>query len=328
MPGAVLSIVGLATLLWGLIEGPTRGWTSTDVLGAFAVGGALVVAFLLWERHTPNPMLDLNFFRNPRFSAASGSITLTFMALMGMIFGLTQYLQSVLGFSPLKAGAMLIPMSAVMMVLAPMSARVVERVGTKAVVGTGLVIVSAALLLQTRLSADSSAVEIILTTIVLAVGMANVMAPATESIMGSLPRTQAGVGSAVNDTTRQMGGAIGVALIGSLIASVYRGDVRSGLSAAGAPDAVVARASSTVQAGVAVGQQVAAGSRDQFLTVVHDAFLSGYHLGTLVAACITLLAATGVFLWLPARASVPRDAVIPLDAAADADAGADEVAVA
>jgi EmrB/QacA subfamily drug resistance transporter len=324
VPGAVLSIAGLATLLWGLIEGPTRGWTSTGVLGAFAVGGALIVGFLLWERHTPTPMLDLDFFRNPRFSAASGAITLTFMALMGMIFGLTQFLQSVLGFSPLKAGAVLIPMSAVMMVLAPMSARVVERVGTKAVVGTGLLIVSTALLLQTRLDAGSSTIEVILTTLVLAVGMSNVMAPATESIMGSLPRAQAGVGSAVNDTTRQMGGAIGVALIGSLIASVYRGDVRSGLGEAGAPDAVVARASSTVQAGVAVSRQVAAGSRDQFLTVVHDAFLSGYHLGLLVAAGITLLAAAGVFLWLPARATVPRDAVVPLGPAMDAD----EVAVA
>src|SRR5262249_16294071 len=154
--------------------------------------------FLLWERTTPTPMLNLDFFRNPRFSAGSGAITLTFMALMGVIFGLTQYLQSVLDFSPLKAGAILMPMSVVMMFLAPMSARVVERVGTKAVVGTGLIIVSVALLLQTRLDAGSSTIEVILTTLVLAVGMANVMAPATESIMGSLPRAQAGVGSAVN----------------------------------------------------------------------------------------------------------------------------------
>ena len=183
---------------------------------------------------------------------------------------------------------------------------------------------SLSLLLQTRLDAGSSTIEVILTTLVLAVGISNVMAPATESIMGSLPRAQAGVCSAVNDTTRQMGGAIGVALIGSLIASVYRGDVRTGLSEAGAPEGVVASASSTVQAGAAVSRQVAAGSRDQFLTVVHDAFLSGYHLGLLVAAGITLMAAAGVFLWLPARATVARHAVVPLDAPADAD----EVAVA
>ena len=115
------------------------------MLGAFALGIVLIAAFLTWERHTDEPMLDVNFFKRPRFSAASAAITFTFMALMGTIFVLTQYLQSVHGFSPLKAGAVLIPMSAVMMVLAPTSARIVERVGTKLVLGSGLIVVSVAL---------------------------------------------------------------------------------------------------------------------------------------------------------------------------------------
>jgi Na+/melibiose symporter-like transporter len=264
-------------------------------------------------------MLDVNFFRNRRFSAASAAITLTFMALMGMIFGLTQYLQSVLGFSPLKAGAILIPMSLVMMVLAPLSARLVERVGTKLVVGSGLVIVSLALLSQTLLSASTPTTVVILTTLLLASGMANVMAPATESIMGSLPRAKAGVGSAVNDTTRQVGGAVGVALIGSLLASVYRADVRTGLGDLGVSGSVVSRASSTVQAGVATGADVGGAAGRDIVTVAHDAFLSGYHLGVLVAAGITLAAALGVFLWLPARATVPTDAVLPLGPDDDAD---------
>jgi EmrB/QacA subfamily drug resistance transporter len=319
LPGAALSIVGFATLLWGLIEGPTRGWTSPGVVGAFAVGLTLLGLFLWWERTTPTPMLDLNFFRNRRFSAASAAITLTFMALMGMIFGLTQYLQSVLGFSPLKAGALLIPMSVVMMVLAPMSARIVERVGTKLVVGSGLLVVSAALLSQTQLTASTPTILVVLTTLLLAVGMANVMAPATESIMGSLPRAKAGVGSAVNDTTRQVGGAVGVALIGSLLASVYRGDVRTGLADAGVSGSLVGKASSTVQAGVAVGGDVGGRAGATIVSVAHDAFLSGYHLGVLVAAAITLTAAAGVFLWLPARATVPADAVVEVTPADDAD---------
>jgi EmrB/QacA subfamily drug resistance transporter len=319
LPGAALSIVGLATLLWGLIEGPTRGWTSPGVVGAFAGGLTLLGLFLWWERTTPTPMLDLNFFRNRRFSAASAAITLTFMALMGMIFGLTQYLQSVLGFSPLKAGALLIPMSVVMMVLAPMSARIVERVGTKLVVGSGLLVVSAALLSQTQLTASTPTILVVLTTLLLAVGMANVMAPATESIMGSLPRAKAGVGSAVNDTTRQVGGAVGVALIGSLLASVYRGDVRTGLADAGVSGSLVGKASSTVQAGVAVGGDVGGRAGATIVSVAHDAFLSGYHLGVLVAAAITLTAAAGVFLWLPARATVPADAVVEMTPEDDAD---------
>ena len=312
VPGAALSIAGLATLLWGLIEGPTEGWGSPQVLGAFAVGLAVIGAFLWWEQRTDEPMLDLGFFRDRRFSAASGAITLTFMAMMGVIFALTQFLQSVLGFSPLEAGAILLPMSAVMMVLAPTSARIVERVGSTAVLGSGLVVISIALALQATLDASSSTLHVILVTMLLAVGMANVMAPATESIMGSLPRAKAGVGSAVNDTTRQMGGALGVALLGSLLASVYRDDVRSGLAGSGVPDTVVARASSTVQAGVATGRATGGGAGDRVVAVAHDAFLSGYHVAVLVAAGITLLAAIGVFRWLPARATATGEALTPV----------------
>jgi EmrB/QacA subfamily drug resistance transporter len=320
VPGALLSITGLATVLWGLIEGPTHGWTSAGVLGAFALGLALMAGFVWWEQHTDQPMLDIGFFRNPRFSAASMAITLTFMALMGVIFGLTQYLQSVLGFSPLEAGAILLPMSAVMLVLAPMSARLVERLGTKLVLGTGLLVVALALALQTTLDTGSSTLHVVLVTIVLAVGMANVMAPATESIMGSLPRAKAGVGSAVNDTTRQMGGAIGVALIGSLLASVYRSDVRTGLAGSGAPASLVEQASSTVQSGVAAGRELGGALGQQVVTVSHQSFVSGYHVGVVVAAAIVLVAAVAVFRWLPARAVADDDGVVPVGQADDADA--------
>jgi len=306
VPGALLSISGLAILLWGLIEGPTKGWGSGVVLGAFAVGLALIGAFLAWERHTPTPMLDISFFKRPRFSAASGAITFTFMALMGSIFVLTQYLQSVHGFSPLKAGAVLMPMSAVMVVLAPMSARVVERVGTKLVLGSGLVIVAVALSLQSLFTAGTSTWWIILATMLMAVGMANVMAPATESIMGSLPRQKAGVGSAVNDTTRQVGGAIGVALIGSLLASRYGGHVDSNLADAGVSPAVLDRIGGNVQAGISIGRDTPGPLGERIVGVAQDAFMSGMHLSVLVAAGITLLAAVGVFLWLPARAPEPE----------------------
>jgi EmrB/QacA subfamily drug resistance transporter len=320
VPGALLSITGLATVLWGLIEGPTHGWTSAGVLGAFTLGLALMAGFVWWEQHTDQPMLDIGFFRNPRFSAASMAITLTFMALMGVIFGLTQYLQSVLGFSPLEAGAILLPMSAVMLVLAPMSARLVERLGTKLVLGTGLLVVALALALQTTLDTGSSTLHVVLVTIVLAAGMANVMAPATESIMGSLPRAKAGVGSAVNDTTRQMGGAIGVALIGSLLASVYRSDVRTGLAGSGAPASLVEQASSSVQSGVAAGRELGGALGQQVVTVSHQSFVSGYHVGVVVAAAIVLVAAVAVFRWLPARAVAADAGVVPAGATDDLDA--------
>lgn len=309
--GAVLSIFGLAALLYGIIEGPSSGWGSSGVVTAFVLGVVVLGAFLLWELRSDHPMLDIGFFKNPRFSAASGAITLTFMALMGVIFMLTQYLQSVLGYSPLKAGAMLVPMSAVMMVLAPTSARLVERVGTKVVLGTGLLVLSVALLLQTTLTASSGEMAVILVTALLAVGMANVMAPATESIMGSLPREKAGVGSAVNDTTRQVGGALGVALLGSILSSRYLTHVQAGLAGTGLPAPAVDAAAGNIQAAVGLAQSTPGPVGAQVVTVAQDGFVAGMHLAVVVAAAITLVAAAAVFLWLPARAVVAEDPVAP-----------------
>jgi hypothetical protein len=188
------------------------------------------------------------------------------------------------------------------------------------VLGTGLLVVALALALQTTLDTGSSTLHVVLVTIVLAVGMANVMAPATESIMGSLPRAKAGVGSAVNDTTRQMGGAIGVALIGSLLASVYRSDVRTGLAGSGAPASLVEQASSSVQSGVAAGRELGGALGQQVVTVSHQSFVSGYHVGVVVAAAIVLVAAVAVFRWLPARAVAADAGVVPVGRADDADA--------
>jgi EmrB/QacA subfamily drug resistance transporter len=300
--GAVLSIAGLVSLLWGLIEGPSRGWTSTTVLGAFVVAAIMLAGFVFWEATYSSPMLDMTFFKNPRFSAASAGITLTFLALMGMIFMLTQYLQSVLGYSPLKAGAILLPMSAVMMVLAPMSARVVERVGTKRVLGSGLAIAAVAMFLQITFTPESSGIHIILVSMLQGVGMANIMAPATESIMGSLPRNKAGVGSAVNDTTRQVGGAIGVALLGSLLSSRYLTEIDKSPAVVDLPPEALEAVRGGIQGAVAVNQASPSSQTDQVLAAAREAFTTGMHVAVVVGALIIGLAAVAVFTFLPARA--------------------------
>ena len=184
---------------------------------AFSILGG----FVWWELHSASPMLDMRFFRNPRFSAASGAVSLTFFSLFGSLFLLTQYLQSVHGFSPLKAGAVVIPQAAMMMMMAPLSTVFVRRFGNKLVVGFGLVVVAVSLGAFGLLSVDAPLWQILVITLLMGVGMGNVMAPATDSIMGSLPRAKAGVGSAMNDTTRQTGGAIGVAVLGSILASKF-----------------------------------------------------------------------------------------------------------
>jgi len=300
--GAVLSIVGLSVLLWAVIEGPSHGWTSTEVLAAFGMGGLVLAAFFAWELHYSSPMLNLRFFTNPRFSAACGAITLTFMALFGTIFLLTQYLQAVLGYSPLEAGALLVPLGVVLFVASPISARLNERTGTKVIVGTGLLIVAASLLLMVTLTTTSGAGAIIGISILLALGMGNVMAPATDSIMGSLPPAKAGIGSAMNDTTRQVGGAVGVALLGSLLSSRYRSSFNAAVGTH-APPAVTTIAGDSIQKALGVSTRLPPAAGAQLAAAARSSFVDGFHLAVVAASAITAIAAAAVFIWLPARAT-------------------------
>ncbi len=300
--GALLSVAGLAILLWGVIEAPDRGWTSTGVLIAFVVGALILAGFMAWELHSDHPMLNLDFFRRPRFSAASGAIALTFFALFGMIFLLTQYLQLVLGYSTVKAGAVLLPQATVIMIAAPLSSFWVDRFGNKIVVATGMFVVSMAMATFSILDVDTPLAVIILVTMVLGLGMGNVMAPATDSIMGSLPRAKAGVGSAVNDTTRQTGGAIGVAVLGSLLSSRYGPQLTSRLSGQ-VPDSLLhALTTGSIGGTLGAAGQAPAQLQPLIATAAKASFVSGMHVAALVAAGVLLLAVTGVVKWLPAWA--------------------------
>ncbi len=300
--GAALSILSLGVLLWAIIEAPSHGWTSPEILVGFAVGAALLAGFFMWELKSSSPMLDLRFFQNPRFSAASSAIMLVFLALYGTIFLLTQYLQSVLGYSTLKAGAILIPQSAALMIFAFLSPRFVSRIGNKLVVALGLMLVVVSLLGIVTLDVGSSAMHVIVVTVIMGVGMGNVMSPATESIMGSLPREKAGVGSAMNDTTRQVGGAVGVAVLGSIVSSHYGPNLASRL-AGKVPTSLVTQARDSVGRAVdVVGSPSGARYKTQIISAAHESFVGGLHLASVVAALIVLLAVTGVLIWLPSRA--------------------------
>jgi len=303
--GAVLSIAGLTAVLWSIIEAPSKGWTSAPIITGFAVGFAVLALFMLWELRSSHPMLDMHFFENPRFSAASGAITLTFLALFGTLFLLTQFLQSVLGYSTVKAGAVLLPQALVLMIFAPLSNVWVQRVGNKVVVAGGLILVTTALALFNVLDAGSSTLDVIAVSIVLGLGMANVMAPATDSIMGSLPRAKAGVGSAVNDTTRQVGGAVGVAVLGSLLASRFTSSMTTKLSHA-LPPQLFSLVRNNVGQAVGVARQApqAKPFTAQIIRAANESFVGGMHVAFTVAAGITFVAALGVARYLPAR---PRE---------------------
>jgi MFS transporter, DHA2 family, multidrug resistance protein len=310
IPGALMSIFGLGALLFGIIEGPSAGWSAPEVLAGFFVGIVLLVGFIVWERTTPTPMLDISFFKNPRFSAANSAITLTFFALFGSMFLLTQYWQFVHGYTPLQAGVRMLPFATVMMITAPLSARFVERLGTKAIVTTGLLVVAAALLSMSFIHADTAYVRVMVLYCFMAMGMGLVMAPATESVMGSLPREKAGVGSAVNDTTRQVGGALGVAVIGSVVASVYSARIIEAAPAVGLTGAALDKAQGSLGGALetASGLGTNAGPFVQEAKVAFvEALSSGLRLGALVIG----VAAVVAYLFLPAHARADQPELLP-----------------
>ena len=296
--GVFLSIAGLVLLVYGIIRGGQYSDFSKPEVWATMAGGVLLLAlFVVAERRTDHPSLDVRLFRNPSFSAASGAVTLTFFALMGSTFFLVFYLQSVRGYTPLQSGLLLLPVAVGIAVFAPRSATMVKRFGAKAVCATGLLMVTASFAAYLFLQIDTPLWVIELIFFVQGAGMGNVMAPATESIMSTLPRERAGAGSAVNNTVRQVGGALGVAILGSLLSAVYRSDVRPHL--AGLPDVVRARAGESVEATLAVAR---AAHAPQLVRPAQDAFISAMHVTAIGSAGVAFLGVVVVLLFLPGRA--------------------------
>jgi EmrB/QacA subfamily drug resistance transporter len=318
--GAVLSILGLVALVYAIIEAPAHGWGSSRTLATFGVAALVLAGFAWWESRVSAPMLDVRFFENPRFTAASSGITLIFFAMFGSMFLMTQYFQFVMGYSALEAGVRLLPMAATMMVVAPSSARLVEHFGTKRVVATGLTLAALALASYSMLPATGASypAHVLWRMVIMATGMGLVMAPSTESIMGSLPRAKAGVGSAVNDTTRQVGATLGVAVIGSVMTSAYGPKVaaafdRSGLDAS--PEAI-AQARDGLGSALELAARAPGALRGRLVVDAHEAFVAGLHRGILVAAAAALVGALVVARWLPARAAT-TDAFVEQDARED-----------
>jgi MFS family permease len=216
--GATLSALGLAGVVWAFIEGPTRGWTSATVLGGFALGALLLVAFVLYELRAEEPMLDPRLFAQRGFAAGSLSIFVQFFALFGTIFVVLQYVQLVLRYTPLQAGAALAPAAVAMIAIAPRVPRLAERVGMRRVGPVGLVLIACGLTIAATMGVGASYWTLLAAVLVLGLGMALAAPPATAAIVTSLPDAQQGVASAVNDTAREVGGALGIAVLGSVLA--------------------------------------------------------------------------------------------------------------
>jgi DHA2 family multidrug resistance protein-like MFS transporter len=290
--GAVLSLVGLSALVFAIIQGGEDGWATTKVVGAGVFAVATLWAFISWERRSAHPMLPLTFFRNRRFSIGSGVVTVAFFVMFGFFFLATQYLQFGRGYSPLLAGVALLPLPIMFVLLSPGSAALAARFGAARVIATGLLVVAAGFVMLSFLTPDTPYLVLAAAFAVLGAGMSVTAAPATGEIMSAVPLSKAGVGSAVNDTTREMGGALGIAILGSIANTAYRAGISlSGLGLAASPrhdgeDSIgaAARIAGSVPGGGAVKARAA------------SAFADAFSVASMVSVGILLVSALAV-LW-------------------------------
>ena len=302
--GFVLSTAAMALLIFTIIEAPNHGWSSARTLGGLAFAAGLLVAFVLWERRVPAPMLDVSLFRNPRFTAASGSVTIAFFCLFGFIFLITQYFQFFKLYSPLSTGLHLLPVATSVGVASVLGTGLAVRFGTKLVVASGLVAVACFYAWVSTGSASTAYGTIAAQMVLFGTGMGFTSAPATEAIMGVVPRAKAGVGSAVNDATRLLGGTLGVAVIGSVYASLFASKLTAALPQGLSPG-LAATAHSSVGAALGVAGGLDAAGQPALADHVHDAasmaFFHGFSTGNLVAAAVAAGGALMAAALLPAQ---------------------------
>ncbi|MDP9075069.1 MAG: MFS transporter [Actinomycetota bacterium] len=305
--GFLLSAVGIATIVYTTIEAPGRGWSNRLTVGGYAFGLIVLAVFALWERHTDQPMLDVTLFENIHFSAASFSITVSFFALFGFIFLITQYFQLVRGYDTLSAGVHTLPFAIATGAVAPMAPTLAHRLGTKVVVPLGLLLMGAGFAVAATLSPTTAFIGPVLVSMVLiASGLGLVAAPSTEAILAVLPPAKAGVGSAVNDVTRELGGAFGVAVVGAVFSSIYGPKLAGRLariSGLHLPAPALAAARASTAAALQVAGQAPVQSRGLIVHAAQSSFVDGMARGSLVCAGVVVFGAIFAFLVLPRRLS-------------------------
>lgn len=305
--GFVLSVVAIGSLVFTVIESPIWGWGSTKSNSGFALGITALLMFVRYESRHEHPLLDVRVFKNPRLSAAAGSIGIAFFCLFGFVFMVTQYFQFVRGYDTLLAGVATLPFAFSAGGTAPFAARGALKYGTKKVVTLGLFNMSIGLFIASYITQESAYFGLVIVSMVfVANGLSLVTSPSTDAIMGTLQRDKAGVGSAINDTGREIGGVLGVAVVGSVFVSLYSpkivetfGKIPGYLDAL--PAGVLGIAENSVGSAYQIAQQAPAPLREQVQDAVSTSFLHGFSTACIVASCVVMLGALFALKYLPAR---------------------------
>lgn len=299
--GAVLSVIGVVAIVYGLIEAPDKGWTSGVTLASFALGAITLAVFVLWERRQEEPMLDIRYFRNGAFSTGTAGMILVFMAMYGVMFLITQYFQLILGYTPLDSAIRFLPMAPIMIIVAPLTPRISARFGANRTVSAGLALVALALFAFRALDVNTSYWYILACVVPMISGMALSMSPMTSAIMSAVPPRRAGAGSAMNDATRELGAALGIAVMGSIAASHYA----SGIDAltTNLPVAAQEAARSSLAGAIGTAARLPAEAGQALLTGAQNSFIEGVHGAVTIGAILSAIAAVIVLRYLPGKLS-------------------------
>jgi EmrB/QacA subfamily drug resistance transporter len=295
--GAVLSIVGIVALVYGLIEAPDHGWGSRTTLVSFGVAAVVLFVFVLWELRTETPMLDIRYFRNPAFSTGTGGMILIFMSMYGLIFLMTQYLQLILGFSPLGTALRLLPMAPIMIIVAPLTPRLSTRFGANKTVAAGMLLAATAMVLFGTTTPHTPYIALVGMIACLNAGFALSMSPMTAAIMSAVPSRRAGAGSAMNDASRELGAALGIAVMGSIAASQFTHSLNA--LTRGLSPAFQERAGASIAGAIAVADTVGGRAGAALHAGANAAFLDGFHLSTTIGAVLCVVSACLVTRYLP-----------------------------
>jgi EmrB/QacA subfamily drug resistance transporter len=295
--GALLSIVGIAALVYAFIEAPDAGWTASTTLAAFAVAAVALVCFVVWELHTPEPMLDMRYFRNPAFSVGSGAMMLVFLSLYGVMLLMTQYFQLVLGFTPLGTSVRMLPIAIIMLIVTPFTPRITAGLGAQRAVGLGMLLIALGFFLFTRLDLATPVWYCWIALAPLMTGISMAMSPMTAAIMSAVPESRAGAGSAMNDATRELGAALGIAVLGSVAATRFSSSLHDALGAA--PAAARDTAQTSLASALQIAEQLPARVGAELATSAQHAFTDGIHLASSVGVVLSLVAALLTYRFLP-----------------------------
>lgn len=302
--GAFLSIIGLLGLVYGIIEAPTEGLHEAKVFIPLVVGVIALIGFVFWELRVKQPMLDMQLFKHKAFSISTLSLLLVFFSLMGVFFSLSQLFQFIIGYTPFESTVRMLPISLVMMIIAPLSPLLVKKIGVRWTVFGGLAIVSIGFVFMSLLPDSPSYIQVLTGLLTVMAGMAVTMSPTTNMLMSAVPKNRAGMGSAMNDTTRELGGALGIAVLGATISAAYSDKIAPALGAL--PEQARAIAEQSLAGAMAIGGQMGPAGA-QFIDQAKAAWMGGLTQAMVIGAVICGITAVLVAILLPHKHSENED---------------------